>query len=144
MMDRDKIKILFLDDMEERHKSFEETIELYDDSPRYEIDHVYTAYDAVEKIRATRYDQVFLDHDLSEDDIMIEPNAVSKEPTGMDVVDHIMTMEHPPSWIVIHSCNEPAAQLMQRKLNEHPAGIRVTRQAFPWLIAFMTNAANAS
>lgn len=121
-------RILFLDDMNERHEAFQKTVGV-------PVDHVFTAAWAIKMLKEEKYDQVFLDHDLSIDDILVAPGEPTKEPTGMDVVDHILTMEEPPAEVVVHSANPAAADRMGQKLREHPAGIRVLVQAFPTLIA---------
>lgn len=123
-------KILFLDDSMDRHESFIRSAPTYG----YEVRHAYTARQAIDLIESERPVQVFLDHDLSEDDIMSEVGGVTHVPTGMTVVDHIMGMASPPMDVVVHSCNGPAAEEMERRLRSHPAGIRVRRIAFPYLI----------
>lgn len=121
--------VLFLDDMESRHKEFDR---LRPDDAR--VTHVYTAAAAIKEIERLRPVQVFLDHDLSEQDIMCVVGEATTEPTGMTVVDHIMTMDDPPRNVVIHSCNGPARMEMCARLREHPAGIRVQEVPFPELM----------
>lgn len=111
--------VLFLDDMEWRHIEFAKIV---DHMPNVYLSAVYTAAGAIELLDSGHFDQVFLDHDL-------DPMA-----NGMAVVDHIMAMTHPPSQIVIHSCNTIAACRMAATLEEHPAGIWVRRLAFPELL----------
>lgn len=122
-------KVLFLDDMPERHKSFRQAVGLTE----IEIYPAYSASEAIEMIERIGFDQVFLDHDLSEEDIMCEVGKASLVPTGMTVVDHIIKMKDPPKNAIVHSCNEPAAREMERRLKTR-AEIKVTRMAFPWLI----------
>lgn len=123
-------KILFLDDMEERHKEFQRVCR----GAGRDIVPVWTASAAIDQLCTEKFDQVFLDHDLSHDDIMVKVGEKSVVPTGMTVVDYILTMEDPPPDVIIHSCNGPAATEMEARLNQHPAKIRVRRHAFPFLM----------
>ena len=124
-------KILFLDDMGWRHSEFTRRT---DKMPDAKVWQAHTAKGAIALLESETFDQVFLDHDLSDDDIMVKPGGKTKVPTGMDVVDFIMKMESPPMDIVVHSCNGPAALTMAYRLAEHPAKIRVRRLAFPELL----------
>ena len=123
-------KILFLDDMKSRHDEFRRV----SSHSGLEIINVWSAKEAIDALKANRFDQVFLDHDLSENDIMMEVDSTSNVPTGMDVVHFILEMENPPPEVVVHSCNAPAALRMAHLLGEHKAGIKVKRLAFPWLL----------
>lgn len=124
-------RVLFLDDMGWRHSEFRLRA---DRQPDTRVSHVHSAADAIALLQSETFDQVFLDHDLSEDDILMKPGSDSKVPTGMDVVDHILTMERPPMDVIVHSCNGPAAWEMVLRLERHPAKIRVRRLPFPELI----------
>lgn len=136
------IRILFLDDMEARHAAVSKVLP---DNAHVSVDYVWTAEQAIEALSKTDYTTVFLDHDLSEDDILMLPGGKSKVPTGMDVVHHILTMKVPPHNVVIHSMNGPAAEAMYWKLQGHPIRLNepsllgrsmtVTRVPFPSLIA---------
>ena len=119
-------RILFLDDMDERHREFKRI------SIGHQVNHVYDAQRAIELLQTEKYDQVFLDHDLSREDIMIDVGEDGKVPTGMTVVDYILTMAEPPPDVIVHSCNGPAAIEMERRLATLP--IKVRRIAFPHLI----------
>ncbi len=123
-------KVLFLDDMEHRHKEFIRATVGYG----LEIVRVYRAADAIKALENDEFCQVFLDHDLSTDDIMVKVGEESKVPTGMTVVDYIVNMERPPMDVIVHSCNGPAAWEMVYRLADHPAKIRVRRLPFPDLI----------
>jgi hypothetical protein len=123
-------RVLFLDDMIDRHREFVKATL----GRGHDIVQAWTAAEAIKKLDSEKFDQVFLDHDLSEDDIMIKVGAKSKVRTGMDVVDHIMKMEVPPPEVIVHSCNGPAALQMAYRLSEHPAKIVVKRLAFPELL----------
>lgn len=113
--------VLFLDDMEERHKAF---INRFGMNDKLRIWQVRTADEAIGRIdrfekNGWRFDQVFLDHDLSLDDIMCPPGGPSKVPTGMDVVHRIckLSFELTPSEAIVHSMNEPAARVMVSRLS---------------------------
>ncbi len=121
------INALFLDDMDYRHSEFSRIV---DHMPNVYVTKVYTASAAIDALSGEHFDQVFLDHDLCSRDIMMVPGADSVAATGMDVVDHILTMPKPPPQVVIHSMNLPAATRMAQKLESHPAGIWVRRIAF--------------
>lgn len=84
--------ILFLDDMENRHREFERFAR---GRNGHVIIQVHTAEEAIKLLQTMKFDQVFLDHDLSHEDIMVKVGEPSKVPTGMTVVDHILTMEEP-------------------------------------------------
>ena len=123
--------ILFLDDMEWRHQQFGRVA---DHVPDVWVQKVFTASSAIALLDSEHFDQVFLDHDLSEEDIMMDVDAASTVATGMTVVDHILEMKRPPSQIVVHSCNTVAACRMADKLEAHPAGIWVRRIPFHELL----------
>ena len=125
--------ILFLDDMEDRHREFMRAVR-GTHAYAHAVVRVYTARDAIKALESQRFDQVFLDHDLSLDDIMIKVGADSKVPTGMQVVDHILKMEHPPGHVVVHSCNGPAAREMEDRLRESTVA-KVDRIPFPDLLS---------
>ncbi|MFA6159164.1 MAG: cyclic-phosphate processing receiver domain-containing protein [Candidatus Paceibacterota bacterium] len=131
-------KILFLDDMQARHKSFRENSSESQslEFGGWKVTHVNTASEAIAALGdMSLYEIVFLDHDLSEEDIMNVPGRPSKVPTGMDVVDHICKMSRPPESIVIHSCNAPAADEMSRRLThdrQRSGGTALNVQLIPF------------
>ena len=119
-IDPNVANILFLDDMEDRHKSF---INKYGMDDKLRIFQVRSAAEAIRWIdrfekNGWRFDQVFLDHDLSLEDIMCPPGGPSKVPTGMDVVDRLcrLSFGDAPREAHVHSLNEPAAREMVRRL----------------------------
>lgn len=124
-------RVLFLDDMEWRHSEFRRISE---NLGNVRVEHAYTASQAMELLSSGKFDQVFLDHDLSEEDVMVAPGGATIAPTGMDVVEHILRMEVPPTHVVVHSCNGPAAAAMHVRLETHPLIQRVTRVPFPSLV----------
>lgn len=125
--------VLFLDDMEWRHREFDRLA-----APRgVNVVHVWSAKQAIAELGRHTFDQVFLDHDLSEQDIMAVVGEPTSVPTGMTVVDHILTMATPPVDVVVHSCNGPAALEMTARLSSHQAGIRVRACPFPTMMMLL-------
>lgn len=122
--------ILFLDDSRERHAIFTNEAPIQG----HVLHRAWTASEAIDLLKRHQFVQAFLDHDLSEEDIMCEVGGKSVVPTGMAVVDFIMTMATPPKYIVVHSCNVPAAIAMVAKLKQHPEGILIRQIPFPELI----------
>jgi hypothetical protein len=127
--------VLFLDDSEWRHREFTRVMGTREG---VKVHRVYTADQAISLLGKRKYVQVFLDHDLDELDEMSQVGDRTVVPTGMKVVEHIMTMDEPPKEVVVHSCNVPAAEIMHARLDLHPGGIRVTRCPFPFLLQAMT------
>lgn len=109
---------LFLDDDRVRHAEFRARVEALDRFGHDRILYVFTAAEAIDALR--RHDggiaEAFLDHDLCEDDHWVAPGAPSKVPTGMAVVDYILTMRRPPAVITVHSFNHDAAVVMCARL----------------------------
>jgi hypothetical protein len=136
-------KILFLDDMGWRHSEFTRRS---DRDPTLRVWQAHSAKGAIALLESTSFDQVFLDHDLSEDDIMIKVGEKGTVPTGMDVVDHILTMENPPRDIIIHSCNRPAAEEMMRRLESISPNkvFSIRRIPFPELLHAIDSAYRTS
>lgn len=129
--------VMFLDDMEERHKTF---INRYGMNDKVRIWQVRTAQEAIDLIDRFEKDgfwfkQFFLDHDLSLDDIMCPPGGPSKVPTGMEVVKRIceLSFGHLPNEVIIHSMNQPAAEQMVLRLDT--ALIRARWVPFHLLVA---------
>lgn len=111
------VMVLFLDDMAWRHSEFAVCLFIRG-IERVQLHRAWTADEAIELLNTVEFDQVFLDHDLCDDDIMLEVGEKGRERTGMDVVDHILTMQDPPQDIIIHSMNGPARMEMHRRLEE--------------------------
>lgn len=129
--------VLFLDDMEERHKTF---INRFGMNDRIRIWQVRTASEAISLIdrfekNGWYFVQVFLDHDLSLEDIMCPPGGPSKVPTGMDVVDRLCLLPQRlvPEMAYVHSMNEPAANVMVERLRD--ASIHARWVPFHLLVA---------
>lgn len=127
------MKIITLDDMEERARAFRKWF------IGHEHTHVYTAKDAIEKMKNERFDLVMLDHDLAEEHYLIQSEGLSEtwQPgmtkyspgTGMDVVDFMVKKESPMAkTVIVHSYNPVRAPEMFRKLDD--AGFIVHRLPF--------------
>jgi len=119
-------QILFLDDDHERHHTFRARTKALGYHDRFQIVQVFTSADAIQHLRdrAGTIEQVFLDHDLSCDDV------------GMKVVDHICTMQTPPPIVTVHSVNDVRSVEMCTRLAELRT-ILVQRVPFPQLIEQM-------
>lgn len=110
--------VLFLDDDHQRHGLFRAHVEHRGYPRRFHMLYAFTAAEAIQALREHEGDvlQAFLDHDLSEDDILVAVGAPTKVPTGMTVVDHILQMARPPTSVVVHSYNHAAAVEMCARL----------------------------
>jgi len=130
--------ILFLDDDRDRHQRFRACVEAAELIPHDRVLYVHSAAEAIAALdrHAGEIGQAFLDHDLCEADILVEVGAPSREPTGMAVVDHILTMARPPASLVVHSYNHDAAVEMCVRLKTHPA-IAVRRIPFSQLLTLL-------
>src|SRR5262245_57613487 len=126
--------VLFLDDDHDRHAHFRACVAARGRGER--VLYVFTAVAAVEALRSYEGEitEAFLDHDLCEDDHWVAPGAPSKVPTGMVVVDHIVTMARPPARVTVHSFNHVAAIEMCARLSALKT-IAVERIPFPLLLA---------
>lgn len=127
-------RVLFLDDSEQRHETFARAMV----GGRYILLQAITAEQAITLLGGdARYDVACLDHDLSEEDIMCPPGGPSRVATGMDVVDHIVSMGHDrrPRFVVVHTHNPPAGDEMMRRLGA--AGIPCGRWPFMHMVKIM-------
>jgi CheY-like chemotaxis protein len=131
--------VLFLDDDHERHDRFRQRVQALGYLERYRMIYVHSATEAIAALRAHEGEiaQAFLDHDLSEEDMMVLVGEPTKVPTGMTVVDHIVTMQRPPAAVVVHSLNYTAAIEMCARLSAH-GSIAVTRVPFSLLLSQLT------
>lgn len=106
------MKILFLDDNENRHAKFRQQ------SIGCSIDHVYTAAEAIEKIddEDITYDIIFLDHDLN---WQTENQLNEDEEDGRTVARHLATVDrYKDSIVIIHSLNNQGGMLMKGILED--------------------------
>lgn len=102
------MKILFLDDSLNRHKSF---AKIFDDEFN-EVFYVETASDAIDVLSKIQFDSIFLDHDLGGTYF-----APSGDDTGYEVAEWISeNIEYKPI-IIIHSMNPVGAVKMKDKLS---------------------------
>lgn len=129
-------RVLFLDDMGWRHAEFARAL-FKRGVEHVEVYRAWTADEAIKLLGEKEFDQVFLDHDLCENDIMIGVGESGSVPTGMVVVDHILTMDKPPLDIFVHSCNGPAREEMHRRLEESGRVTRVRSLPFPNLLRLL-------
>lgn len=105
------MKILFLDDDDRRHLRFRAI------SGGHEVAHVRTHDQAIAALSARRFDQVWLDHDLS---VRAAQRAMvglcsGGEKTGLDVARYIaetLAAELRPKLVVIHSLNPAGGDRM--------------------------------
>lgn len=115
---------LFLDDSEHRHVHFKSI--LAGNLSSVIIDHVYTAQEAIDKLRAASdglgaddmrvppfaYDCAYLDHDLED----VDPSA-----SGQAVAEYIALHQEAasrPKFILIHSWNPEGAKNMAAALKD--------------------------
>ena len=116
------MKILFLDDSLERHKTFDK---LFGDAENY-ITYVETAGEAIGELSHETFDAIFLDHDLGG-----EYFVRSADGTGYEVAEWICDNVHYKPIIIIHSMNPIGGANMHRKL--HSNGFRSVLQPFSCL-----------
>lgn len=119
-----KMRILFLDDMTERHEQFRK---MYDGKDHV-VDHAWTADQAVELLDANKYDLVLLDHDLT--DGHYGTYDASDGADGRAVARFIAGLpdEQRPHHVHVHSWNPDGAEEMRHILDE--AGVSVTKAEF--------------
>ena len=102
------MKILILDDCEFRHAAFTEKF----GKPGYELTHVRTAQEAINRLKAGGFDVVFLDHDLGG-----QVFVASGAGTGYEVADWLAKNEaQKPAVVVIHTLNPAGQDAMKKAL----------------------------
>ena len=102
------MRILILEDNHNRLKTFRR---LFIDS---EIVHVETSKEAIEKLKESSWDMLFLDHDLGG-----QEGVASGENTGWEVADWLSkNPDKKPPHIVLHSCNAVGRANMRAVLPE--------------------------
>lgn len=112
-------RILFLDDSEPRHRKFrQKTI-------GHRVTFVRTHDEALAALAGERFDEVWLDHDLSEAAAAGQP--ASGEKTGYDVACAIAALppNKRPRLAYVHSLNPPGSERIVQALVA--AGIRTHR-----------------
>ena len=110
----DKPRVLFLDDMHDRHERF-----LYQNNGKWDVVQAYSYEDYLEVIEEHEYLLLFLDHDLSENAIMCDIDNID-ERTGTDVVrDLIPRFEgREKPGVIVHSLNPPGRRRMAEELRD--------------------------
>ena len=111
-------RVLVLDDSPERREAFAEALE------GCQVRLVATSKAArIALIDEDSFDLVCLDHDLGE-------FGAVRPGDGMEVAQFIARdmRDNIPSWVLVHSCNVPAADRMERELED--GGIRVMRVGY--------------
>lgn len=109
-----RMRILFLDDDEERHRKYRER------SAGHDVWHVHGAQQAIAALRASGpFDVADLDHDL-EGLQMVEPGTPGH---GLDVARFIAENPACARLVVLHTFNEPAAMAMLEALGEAPVAV---------------------
>lgn len=117
------MRVLFLDDDRERHRIFRQN------AIGHDLVQAWSYEDALAALAGERFDQVFLDHDLSDQAAMGTPGPGEK--TGLDAAVLLAALpdDRRPQLVVIHSYNPAGAQRMAFVLGE--AGYRrVHREPF--------------
>lgn len=106
------MKILFLDDNENRHKSFGTK------NIGRLINHVYSAAEAIKALSEESFDIVSLDHDLAYEANMTMPDR--GDGSGYDVAMFISEMDPDkrPATVIIHSWNPPGCRRMLAALKD--------------------------
>ena len=113
-------KTLFLDDSEER----QEIAQKYFGKYWGDVTWAWTTKQAIQALKQSSYDLVFLDHDLG-GEVFVDSK---REDSGMEVVRWIVQNKPQIDTIVIHSWNLPAAKNMELYLRD--AGYAVSRTPF--------------
>ena len=105
-IERNKMRILILDDNENRHKEFNKRL------IGHVVKNVYTVEETIKYLEEEKWDFVFLDHDLGGK--INEPSGPS---TGYEVARWLQNNPNrQPDQIVIHSYNPTGARNMKSLL----------------------------
>ena len=117
------MKILFLDDDQIRHEKF------HRQAIGHQVDHVWTADNAITKLGKGDYDLVYLDHDL---DSTYNNQMVDDIEDGRFVVRLIVANAErfANTTFICHSLNRPAAQHMFASLDF--AGLQAVIYPVAW------------
>ena len=127
-------RILALDDMEIRHKSFRQWFK------DHTLDEAFTAPAAIDLLNHFDYDVVMLDHDLAEEHYLKLSEGLSEgrlpgqdeyaPGTGQDVAKHIVSLplERRPKLVLVHTWNPGGRAAMYGILRD--AGIAVIIKPF--------------
>lgn len=103
------MNILFLDDNELRHEAFRSLPLSFDT-----VIHSYSYEEAVNALKQVDFNILFLDHDLSEEDIMCTPGIDNRGKTGTDLARWIVTAPiKRPDLVILHTFNPVGAKTMK-------------------------------
>lgn len=97
------MKILFLDDDDDRHKEFLKHL----GAAPVVVKPVKTVAEAVAALDRETFELIFLDHDL-DGKVMVE----SGPGTGLEVARHLMSTPNKSAQVVVHSLNDKGARAM--------------------------------
>ena len=116
------MKVLFLDDMEERHLWARKVLH------GHELHHVMTADEAADAMMAQKFDIASLDHDLSDEQSSGYGGGVSDGTVLAKWMATKLPKEKHPPMVLIHSMNPAGADRMHDLLKD--AGFNVTKKPF--------------
>ena len=115
------MKILFLDDNKHRHRAV---------TGHMTFDAVFTASECIYKLEKNKYDFVFLDHDLNDQEMV---NSFTEEETGYTVAKWISENKPEIGLIIVHSLNPAGSENMASLLKA--SGYFVTKIPFLSLVS---------
>ena len=110
------MRVLFLDDDSERHKTFARL------SVGHEVTHVSTANEAISALKSHHFDLASLHHDLG-GRIFVDSND---EETGYAVVKELTALDPDfyPRAVIVHSYNPAGVERMLAHLGAHGISAR--------------------
>jgi len=104
------MKILFMDDSIRRHDT------MHQNCIGLDVDYVYDADSAIDKLNSNEYDLVMLDHDLDEKyNNMILDNSKDGRFVANYIAENLKS-KYKNTFFVIHSLNHPASEIMKSTL----------------------------
>lgn len=133
------MKILFVDDMDSRHESFNYQLDHYEDKlgAVHDVVCVYSGDEALKIIAAENFDVMFLDHDLADvhyaEHLLDDPHVLeSPEISGTDlaIAVALLPLNRQPSNVVIHSWNRHGAKRMRGIISTAPGKMRAIECKF--------------
>lgn len=127
-------KILVLDEDQSRHNAFHDLLRGND------VTHVYSYADCVSVLRDTKFDVVFLEHDIGSysNASIIRSMHNSKPLTGTNVVQFMkdeLTKEFLPGLVVVHTHNRSGSYRMIEQLQY----VALSCEAAPFDFTFFKN-----
>jgi CheY-like chemotaxis protein len=103
------MRILFLDDDPARHQEFEGKIR----GLQLDVTPVTTSAEAIAAIESTKFDVIFLDHDLN-GQIYVD----SGPGTGFEVAQKVLGTLNKDAQVIVHTINEKGARAMLEVLGK--------------------------